>query len=133
MGKKKLVYSGVKPIGGATLKSRRLARKITSSYHNIRNELAFIAKSKMAGNTAMKEKKAELEEELKRIGGVEKYQQVCMNRPTYGRNQSFISEKFRHQLLVLSISSLPNGSYLCFQNWGLKRKVERKAFLKSVR
>ena len=70
------MVTGVKPIGGGAMKSRKLARKVTASYHTIKNELNALAKSKADEMTKIKV--AELEGRLEEIGGIDAYQQASI-------------------------------------------------------
>lgn len=76
MGRPRRLFTGNQSIGGKTSKSRRVARQITSSYHNIRNEI-----DELKGQPSSKENKSriiQLEAELQSLGGISKYQQASI-------------------------------------------------------
>lgn len=77
---KRKLYTGNKPIGGAPIKSRRVAREITSKYHSIRNEIDAIKKN--SSNVGYKVKSgnriAELEQSLESMGGTNAYQEASI-------------------------------------------------------
>ncbi len=86
MRSKRKLFTGNKPIGssntdGKVLKSRRLAREITSKYHVIQNELDLLNK-KMSEKMTTDEKKQTnekiqaLKQDMNDIGGIDRYQQV---------------------------------------------------------
>jgi hypothetical protein len=78
MGRSKKLFLGVKPIGGPTLKSRRVARIVTSKYHSIRNEQVQISKSTGLSEKEKNGKIKALETELDELGGTNRYQQASI-------------------------------------------------------
>ena len=78
MGRKRKLFTGVAPIGGHSIKSLKKARRVTSAYHNIRNEIQQISKSLDIDEKTKLEKKAKLEAQLEDMGGTNKYQEASM-------------------------------------------------------
>src|SRR2546423_765110 len=78
MGRKRKLFTGTKPIGGPTLKSRRVARVVTSKYHSIRNEQAQVTQSNDLSAVEKQEKLNTLEQQLNEIGGTNRYQQASI-------------------------------------------------------
>ena len=69
------MITGVKPIGGGSMKSRKLASKVTASYHSIKNELNMLEKSEKLTTAEKQSKVIELEGRLEDIGGIDAYQE----------------------------------------------------------
>jgi 25S rRNA (adenine2142-N1)-methyltransferase len=96
MGRKRKLLTGVVPIGGPSLKSRKKAREVTSRYHSIRNELELINNNKSGKGIDNRDtrdtetdgkdtldmitstKVAALEKELEDIGGTNRYQEASI-------------------------------------------------------
>ena len=96
MGRKRKLMTGVAPIGGPSLKSRKAAREVTSRYHSIRNELENIKVASIGNSGASDQhqdvhknknklsdednskKIAALEAELQDIGGTNRYQEASI-------------------------------------------------------
>lgn len=77
MPRKRKLLLGNEPIGGKALKSRRVARSVTSKYHEIRNELQSLSTLELPPKMK-KEKQKALETKLIDIGGIQKYQQASV-------------------------------------------------------
>ena len=92
MGKSRRIAKP-KPIGGVVVKSRRLARKITSAYHEIQNERKRLLDAVADGVSATTDhctqtsmldemdraiKLKALDERMKDIGGTDRYQQASI-------------------------------------------------------
>jgi 25S rRNA (adenine2142-N1)-methyltransferase len=92
MGRKKKLFTGVKPIGGHQIKSRRLARKITSEFHSISNQVSLINALPNL-NLFDKEKNIEeLESKLTDIGGLNRYQQASIISTSFFKTSKWISQ-----------------------------------------
>ena len=89
MGKKRKLFLGNRPITGTSaVKSRRVARKITTEYHQKINEIAKLKQrtSKVESSPLEMETKddrydariRELEKELSESGGIDRYQQASV-------------------------------------------------------
>ena len=78
MGRKRKLNLGTKPIGGTAVKSRRLAREITSKYHVIQNEKSLIAKETDLSEAAKQKKINALDEQMAELGGTNRYQQASI-------------------------------------------------------
>lgn len=78
MGRKRKLFTGIKPIGGPTLKSRRVARVVTSKYHSIRNEQAQVSQNLDLSECEKQERLDVLEKQLVEIGGTNRYQQASI-------------------------------------------------------
>lgn len=77
MGRKRKLLLGNHPIGGKPLKSRRLARIVTSKYHKIRNEIEKLSNSTLPA-AQKKQQQIKLADELEQLGGIEAYQQASV-------------------------------------------------------
>jgi hypothetical protein len=77
MTRKKKLHTGIVPIGGKVVKSRRVARVITSKYHKLRNEFEakreILVKSKIDD---LKRVESEFQIKLDEIGGIDAYQKA---------------------------------------------------------
>ncbi len=69
MGRKRKLFTGSTPIGGCSVKSRRIAREITSKFHELNNRLA---------QSQEKNERNYLEQEIQRLGGRGKYQEASI-------------------------------------------------------
>jgi hypothetical protein len=78
MGRKRRLHLGNTPIGGAPVKSRRVARVITSQYHVIQNERQRLHNDSGLSELERSEKLAALDKEMEDIGGTNKYQQASI-------------------------------------------------------
>lgn len=78
MGRKRKLHLGSTPIGGAPVKSRRLAREITSKYHVIQNEKALVEKETDLSEKAKRQKINALDEQMAELGGTNRYQQASI-------------------------------------------------------
>jgi len=78
MGRKRKLMTGMTPIGGPSLKSRRAARRVTSAYHSLRNELKSLETTTSMNEHAKDEKKRDLEAQLVAIGGTNRYQEASI-------------------------------------------------------
>jgi len=82
--RKRKLFLGVNPIGGPVLKSRRLARIITSKFHNIQNSIHLLSVSKQETNVSnlqngdIEAKINALNEQLTRLGGRSRYQEASI-------------------------------------------------------
>jgi len=90
MGKKRRLFTGNAPIGGKGLKSRRVARVVTSKYHAIRNEMQSCGDNK--------ERMAELEKELEAIGGTDKYQQASIVSTSHFKTSRWVVKMIEQHL-----------------------------------
>ena len=77
--RRKMITSAVKPLSGTkSLKSRRLARVVTSKYHSIRNEMSLVDQQSSLSSAEKKSKKEELNQKLEDIGGTNRYQEASI-------------------------------------------------------
>eukprot|EP01038_Epipyxis_sp_PR26KG_P005063 gene5063-7067_t len=103
MGRKRKLFTGVQPIGGHSLKSRRLARLITSQYHNIRNEKFAITSTNIdndgsKSNDINSNRIKELENKMENIGGIEKYQQASIISTNHFKTSRWVLKTLRELL-----------------------------------
>ena len=131
MGKRKRkLFTGNKPIGEKPVKSRRVARKITSTFHNIQNELAQIKSKASSGDRgqvstrAEKDRIAELEMQMKRNGGVDRYQQASVLSTFHFRTSRWVIRsldqmghlrrgKHSEKLNVLEVGAINTQMHSC--------------------
>eukprot|EP00605_Chrysophyceae_sp_TOSAG23-4_P001186 GSChrysophyteH1.ASY1.ANO1.1295.1 assembled CDS len=103
MGRKRKLLTGVVPIGGPSLKSRKKAREVTSQYHSIRNEIEILrvkhngdihksdSSVEVGENSSLKSESKKyihetdraskieaLEQQLVKLGGTNSYQQASI-------------------------------------------------------
>lgn len=89
--KRKMFTTGVVPIGGPRLKSRREARKVTSRFHQLQNEIGEIintttttdhgadaAPAAVELNTQKQKHIERLEQSMEDMGGRDRYQQASV-------------------------------------------------------
>lgn len=76
MGKKKVKRPA--PIGGAAVKSRRVARSITSRYHLLQNERAQVQRAEHLSEEEKRARINELQQQMDALGGTSKYQQASI-------------------------------------------------------
>ena len=82
MKRKRKLHLGTIPLGGPSIKSRRLARKITTEYHILTKEIN-LAENVSVNNrnseiNVQSHKKEILQKYLEGIGGADKYQQASL-------------------------------------------------------
>jgi uncharacterized membrane protein YukC len=75
MGRQRKLFLGNNSIGGKSSKSLRVARKVTSNYHRLRNELQTIQTNTNLNEKEKQHLELKLNNQLQEIGGVNKYQQ----------------------------------------------------------
>lgn len=95
MTKKKL-FTGVSPIGGKSLKSRKVARQVTAKYHKIRNEIAEIDNSRAIPKLEKSKKKVKLLSDLNKIGGIDAYQQASVISTKHFNTSKWIKKVTRN-------------------------------------
>ena len=78
MGRKRKLLTGITPLGGPSLKSRRAAREVTSKYHSMRNELVKVQANGNLDDDEKEMRVRELEAELEGIGGTNRYQEASI-------------------------------------------------------
>jgi 25S rRNA (adenine2142-N1)-methyltransferase len=88
MKNKRKFYFGNNPIGGKVIRSRRVARQITSKYHEIQSDLANIKSH--PSSSGSKKRLQVLKEELQLIGGIEAYQQASVISTRYFSTSKWI-------------------------------------------
>eukprot|EP01031_Cornospumella_fuschlensis_P028540 gene28540-34452_t len=66
-GKKRGLFTGNKPIGGPAMKSRRVARRVTSQYHTLMTEKAKLSHDSKISKEEKQLKLSEIEEKLNKI------------------------------------------------------------------
>lgn len=78
MTRKKKLFTGVKPIGKSVVKSRRVARVITTKYHQILQEKSKILTNQQLKHSLKVKALQAIESKLEEIGGVDSYQQASI-------------------------------------------------------
>ena len=74
------------PIGGKAMKSRKLARKVTGKYHELNAKLA---------TSLTKKEKVAIKDEIKALGGIDKYQQASVISTQFFNTSKFIIKTLR--------------------------------------
>ena len=91
MGRKRKLHLGNTPIGGAAVKSRRLARSITSQYHVIQNERSLINQDNSLTDHERQTKLEALNEQMESIGGTNKYQQASIINTQHFKTSKWVA------------------------------------------
>ncbi len=78
MSRKRKLFLGAKPIGGPSLKSRRVARRVTSQYHNIRQLCSAIQERSDLTDVQKKKELNILKDQMAAMGGINRYQQASV-------------------------------------------------------
>lgn len=81
MKRKRKLFTGVVPIGGPSVKSRRLARKITSRFHELNNKL---------GDTENSEEITSIELEIESLGGRSRYQEASVVTTAHHKTSKWV-------------------------------------------
>jgi hypothetical protein len=112
-GRKRKLFTGVAPIGGRSVRSLREARRITSQFHELNNQIGKI-NPKLLESDEQQELKKRIEEEIVSLGGRNRYQQASVVTTTHHKvSLLFPSTTIAHILLTrswLSLSRPANGS-----------------------
>lgn len=91
---KKKVQLGVKPIGGSNVvKSRKMARRITSQFHVIQKRKQKILA--MPNGNERESKLNELEAELHSLGGIDRYQQASVVSTQHFKTSKWVLQALR--------------------------------------
>jgi hypothetical protein len=91
---KKKVQLGVKPIGGSNVvKSRKMARRITSQFHVIQKRKQKILA--MPNGNERESKLKELEAELHSLGGIDRYQQASVVSTQHFKTSKWVLQALR--------------------------------------
>lgn len=130
MGRKRKLHLGSTPIGGAAVKSRRLAREITSKYHVIQNEKALVEKETELSAKAKQQKLSALDEQMTELGGTNRYQQASIISTQHFKTSKWVAstlEKLgRHEksrkLNVLEVGAI--NVQLQQYNWMNVRAID---------
>lgn len=93
---KKRLFTGNAPIGGKPLKSRRLARKVTSKFHDTRNQLAILETRSDIPESEKERVRQEIKQEIENIGGIDAYQQASVISTHHFNTSKWILKSFRH-------------------------------------
>ena len=96
MGKKSFKNT---PIGGKAMKSRKLARKVTSKYHELNAKLK---------TSLTKEEKVAIKDEIKALGGIDKYQQASVISTQFFNTSKFIIKTLRQFINNNSVRTKTN-------------------------
>lgn len=91
MGRKRKLHLGTVPIGGAPVKSRRLARSITSQYHVIQNERNLVLSDTTIPDSEKSKKLAGLEQKMEEIGGTNRYQQASIVNTQHFKTSKWVA------------------------------------------
>jgi hypothetical protein len=81
-GRKRKLFTGVAPIGGRSVRSLREARRITSQFHELNNQIGKI-NPKLLESDEQQELKKRIEEEIVSLGGRNRYQQASVVTTTH--------------------------------------------------
>jgi hypothetical protein len=105
MARKRKLFTGVAPIGGHKVKSLREARRITSKFHQLNNEIGLIDSNSSVPEEKLK--KQRIEEEIEMLGGRNRYQQASVVTTTHHKvSYSFMN---RCKLIIYIFFRPANG------------------------
>jgi len=105
MPKRQRIKLNARPIGGFTdVRSRKVARRLTSQYHEINNEVAQIdyelhklsSSSLVSQKHALESRRKELLSKLEDNGGVHRYQQASVVSTEYFKTSRFVVRTLQH-------------------------------------
>ncbi|RYG97966.1 hypothetical protein EON65_52055 [archaeon] len=94
-GKKRALFTGNKPIGGPAMKSRRVARKVTSQYHILITEKTQISQDRALSKQEKQLKLSEIDQKLEKIGGINKYQEASIISTQHFSTSKWILQAIR--------------------------------------
>ena len=105
--RKRKLFTGNKPLGqqNTAVKSRRVARKITSNYHLIQSEISQLKEKGEEGIRL-----AELEGALEENGGINRYQQASVISTSHFKTSRWIIRSLSQVRTCLSVLHLPVAS-----------------------
>ncbi len=98
--RKRKLFTGVVPIGGPSVKSRRVARKITSKFHELNNKLGDID-STQTDHVVRVEK---IEKEIEALGGRNRYQEASVVTTAHHRTSKWVVST------LMKLGVYPKGS-----------------------
>eukprot|EP01039_Chlorochromonas_danica_P005582 gene5582-6145_t len=96
--KKKTLFLGVRPIGGPAIKSRRVARKVTTQYHALIEERSQIEQTSSLTLKEQQKKLKDIEERLKNLGGINRYQEASVVSTKHFSTSKWIIQTIRQLL-----------------------------------
>jgi hypothetical protein len=102
----------VAPIGGHRVKSLREARRITSRFHQLNNEIGLIHPNPSEPEERMK--KQRIEQEIEMLGGRDRYQQASVVTTTH--------HKVELMMKSLKLTNRPDqqmGDHISQETWCL--------------
>lgn len=103
MGKKRL-FTGNTPLGGKPLKSRRLARRVTSKFHDTRNQLAIVEKRNDLSESEKNRLRQEMKLEIENIGGIDAYQQASVISTQHFNTSKWILKTYNQLILEKKVT-----------------------------
>ncbi len=126
------------------MKSRRLARRVTSQYHNLRQQIATIEQSTTLSKLQKKEEIAKIKEQIDSIGGINKYQEASVISTQHFQTSKWIIQTLRRlnylpssanteniiKLKTLEVGAI-NGQ-LCASPWLDVRAIDINARLPCI-
>jgi 25S rRNA (adenine2142-N1)-methyltransferase len=131
MGRKRKLHLGNTPIGGAPVKSRRLARSITSQYHVIQNERSLVTQDGTLTEKEREQKLQSLEKQMEDMGGTNRYQQASIISTQHFKTSKWVAstltklygqEVTKKKLKVLEVGAI--NTQLQQYNWMEVRAID---------
>lgn len=95
---------GIKPIGGSAVKSRKMARKITSKYHVLQKQKQ--AALSIPDKEEREAKLSKVDDELSSMGGIQRYQEASVISTQHFKTSKWVLQTLRR------IGKLPSACKL---------------------
>lgn len=104
------MMTGLTPLGGKSMKSRKLARKTTAAFHIIKNEMSSLEEKKEGLSKSDKsQRKAVLEQELASIGGIDAYQQASIISTQHFKTSRWVLSQINDHLSSGKSQDIPKA------------------------
>ena len=124
---KRKIFTGNAPIGGKAIKSRKIARRVTSKYHIIQKELDAVITSSATNDEKLKQKLL-LETQLSELGGINAYQQASVISTQHFNTSKWICKVLRN-LLQNKIIQLHNSKPKLFEVGAINEVLKKTSWL----
>ena len=107
------MVTGLKPLGGPSMKSRKKARKTTAEFHIIKNELSILDKKEGLSEPEKSIRKADLEQQLESIGGIDAYQKASIISTQHFKTSRWVLGQIDQHLNIDKSQNDPIGKMEC--------------------
>jgi 25S rRNA (adenine2142-N1)-methyltransferase len=131
MGKasrKKTLHLGVKPIGGPVMKSRRVARKVTTQFHTLNQQKNLIQANSNLSQSEKQRQLAEIDRKIEEIGGINKYQEASVISTKHFSTSKWIVQAIKR--LHSNYNEHMNERFNTFEVGAINTQLQSASFLK---